>query len=119
MKPTRSAVGVAAIVAVALVGPAQSSHQPSAPPTKVKVVMSDYAFALSRKSIMHGKAVFDVVNVGEVVHDFKIAGRKTPYYTSGQSGKLTVVLRTPGRYRFVCTVPGHIAAGMKGVLIVR
>ena len=81
--------------------------------------MSDYAFALSKKKIVHGKAIFDVVNVGEVVHDFKIAGNKTPYITNGQAGKLSVVLKKPGRYPFICTVPGHVAAGMKGVLIVR
>ena len=58
-------------------------------------------------------------SAGEVVHDFKIAGKKTPYFTNGQSGVLRVVFNKPGRYLFVCTVPGHIAAGMKGTLIVR
>jgi hypothetical protein len=81
--------------------------------------MSDYAFALSKQRIVHGKAVFRVSNVGEVVHDFKIAGKKTPIFTNGQSGVLGVAFKKPGKYPFVCTVPGHIAAGMKGVLTVR
>ena len=119
MKPVHIAAGVTVAIALATAGPAASLHSPSAPPAKVKVVMSDYAFALSKKSLVHGKAVFSVVNVGEVVHDFKIAGKKTPYFTKGQSGVLSVALRKPGRYSFICTVPGHVAAGMKGVLIVR
>jgi uncharacterized cupredoxin-like copper-binding protein len=107
------------VIALAAAGPAASSHAPSAAPTKVKVVMTDYAFALSKKSIVHGKAAFRVVNVGEVVHDFKINGKKTPYYTNGQGGVISVAFKKPGRYAFICTVPGHVAAGMKGVLIVR
>ena len=81
--------------------------------------MTDYAFALSKQRLVHGKVVFRVVNTGEVVHDFKIAGKKTPIFTNGQSGLLRVAFKKPGRYPFVCTVPGHIAAGMKGTLIVR
>jgi len=111
----------AAPLAVALVaaGPAVSSRASSAAPTEVKVVMTDYAFALSKQRLMHGKVVFRVVNAGEVIHDFKIAGKKTPIFTKGQSGVLSVAFKKPGRYPFVCTVPGHIAAGMKGVLTVR
>lgn len=114
-------VFVAAPLAVVLVaaGPAASAHAPSAPPKAVKVVMTDFAFALSKKSVVHGKVVFRVVNTGEIVHDFKIAGKKTPIFTTGQSGLLRVAFKKPGRYPFVCTVPGHIAAGMKGKLIVR
>ena len=119
MKSARILAAAPLAVALVAAGPATSAHSPTAPPTTVKVVMSDYAFALSKKRIVHGKAVFQVVNVGEVVHDFKIAGKKTPYYTTGQSGVLKVAITKPGRYPFVCTVPGHIAAGMKGVLTVR
>ena len=113
----KTVLAAAASLAVAMVaaGPAASSH-PSATPTTVKVNMTDYAFALSKKRIVHGKAVFRVVNTGEVVHDFKIAGKKTPIYVTGSSGVLRVVLKKPGLYTYVCTVPGHIAAGMKGTL---
>ena len=30
-----------------------------------------------------------------------------------------VVPKTPGKYTFICTFPGHYAAGMKGVLVVK
>ncbi|TMK70873.1 MAG: hypothetical protein E6G50_07200 [Actinobacteria bacterium] len=33
----------------------------------------------------------------------------------GKTGKLVVTL-TKGKKKYLCTVPGHAAAGMKGVL---
>jgi uncharacterized cupredoxin-like copper-binding protein len=119
MKSARILAAAPLAVALVAVGPATSAHSPTAPPTTVKVVMTDYDFALSKKRIVHGKAVFRVVNTGEVIHVFKIAGKKTAIFTTGQSGLLRVALKKPGRYLFVCTVPGHIAAGMKGTLTVR
>jgi uncharacterized cupredoxin-like copper-binding protein len=47
-------------------------------------------------------------------HDFKIAGKKTALLKHGQTAKLTVTLKA-GKYPYSCTVPGHAAAGMKGV----
>jgi uncharacterized cupredoxin-like copper-binding protein len=37
----------------------------------------------------------------------------------GKSVKLPVRFTKKGRYPFVCTVPGHEDAGMKGVFTVR
>ena len=37
----------------------------------------------------------------------------------GDSAKLTVKFTKAGNYSYVCTVPGHAAAGMKGVFIVK
>jgi uncharacterized cupredoxin-like copper-binding protein len=34
----------------------------------------------------------------------------------GQTAKLTVTFTKAGSYPYLCTVPGHAAAGMKGVL---
>ena len=54
---------------------------------------------------------------GPVKHDLAIKGqkKKTPQITGGKSAKLTLTLKK-GTYTFYCTVPGHEAAGMKGVL---
>jgi plastocyanin len=119
MKPARFLAAAPLALALVAAGPAASSHAPTAKPTTVKVVMTDYDFALSKQRLIHGKVVFRVVNTGEVVHDFKIAGKKTPIFTTGQSGALSVAFKKPGKYTFICTVPGHVAAGMKGVLTVR
>ena len=82
--------------------------------TTVKVTAKEFKFVLSRKSAPHGKVIFKVVNKGKVKHDFKIAGKKTVMLKPGKSATLTVTLKKGKKYPYVCTVPGHAAAGMKG-----
>jgi cytochrome c6 len=60
--------------------------------------------------------IFTVVNKGKVAHDFKIAGKKTKRLAPGEKAKLTVEFKKNGRFSYICTVPGHAAAGMKGKL---
>jgi uncharacterized cupredoxin-like copper-binding protein len=81
--------------------------------TTIKVSASEFKFVLSKKSAHHGTIVFTVVNKGHTRHDFKIAGKKTPMLSPGKKATLRVKLKT-GRYKYLCTVPGHAAAGMKG-----
>jgi uncharacterized cupredoxin-like copper-binding protein len=99
--------------------PASGTAVAGHPPHTVAVSMKDFKFALSKRAVPHGLAVFKVRNDGKVIHDFKIAGKKTPIYTSGRGGLLRVRIDKAGRYKYVCTVPGHVAAGMWGVLVVR
>ena len=86
--------------------------------TSVRVTAVEFRFKLSKKRAHVGTVVFRVVNHGKLAHDFKIAGRKTPLIKPGKTAVLRVVFRKAGHYRYVCTVPGHAAAGMKGVLTV-
>ncbi len=78
-----------------------------------------FSFTLSRKVVPKGTVVFKVTNKGSIAHDFKIAGKKTPNLAAGKSATLRVVFAKAGRYPFLCTLKGHAAAGMKGVLTVR
>jgi uncharacterized cupredoxin-like copper-binding protein len=87
--------------------------------TTISVSGKEFSFTLSKKSGRHGTFVFKFRNVGALAHDFKIAGKKTPLVQPGASAKLTVKITKPGRYRYLCTVPGHAAAGMKGTFVVR
>jgi uncharacterized cupredoxin-like copper-binding protein len=59
--------------------------------------------------------IFKVKNVGAISHDFSIHGRKTKLLSHGQSDTLRVTFLRKGTYAYSCTVPGHAAAGMKGV----
>jgi uncharacterized cupredoxin-like copper-binding protein len=83
----------------------------------VLVTASEFKFALSRTSVPHGKIVFTLVNKGKIAHNFFIDGKSTPLVSPGEKTKLTVVLGS-GKLPYVCTVPGHAAAGMKGTLTV-
>jgi hypothetical protein len=45
--------------------------------TTVTVKASEFKFVLSKRVVPRGTVIFKVTNVGKVVHDFKIAGKKT------------------------------------------
>jgi uncharacterized cupredoxin-like copper-binding protein len=81
----------------------------------VNVAASEFKFVLSAKSAKRGIVIFKVKNVGKITHDFQINGRKTKQLSPGQSDTLRVTFLRKGAYPYSCTVPGHAAAGMKGV----
>ena len=77
---------------------------------------AEFHFVLSKKTVKHGAVTFKVVNKGNLPHDFKIAGKKTKLISPGKSATLKVTFKKAGKYAYLCTVPGHAAAGMKGTL---
>jgi plastocyanin len=101
--------------------------------TVIKVIAgkpSELAFRLSKSSTLPlGLITFDVSNEGLSPHDFELCrvpttnaarnscvGVKTPVLKPGQSAKLVVKITKKGMYEYVCTQPGHAAAGMKGLI---
>jgi nitrite reductase (NO-forming) len=62
-------------------------------------------------------------NDGGMPHDFVITdGVSSPVKVVAQGGQTahgTFTIDTPGTYTFVCSVPGHAAAGMRGSITVR
>jgi hypothetical protein len=72
-----------------------------------------------------------VTNLGVAFHNFKVCtipvpgpagaknvcfGKGTPILKHGQSATLKLTFSLAGKYEFLCTVTGHAAAGMKGLL---
>jgi uncharacterized cupredoxin-like copper-binding protein len=110
---------VVAVVAVGLVSAAVAVARPAGrattAATTVTVTMKEFKFILSKKSVPHGKVTFTLVNKGALAHDFKIGPKKSALIAAGKRGKLVVTL-AKGNRPYKCTVPGHAAAGMKGVL---
>jgi uncharacterized cupredoxin-like copper-binding protein len=116
MKRIVSLVVVVAVAAAALFAVVAYGRGSSATATTVKVTAKDtFRFVLSRRSAPHGKVTFNVTNKGRLRHDFKIAGKKTKLLKHNQTATLTVTLAKGKKYTYLCTVPGHAAAGMKGV----
>lgn len=110
------ALAAAGIIAGAL-APVSSASQvkSSATSTAITVTASEFKFALSKRTVPTGSTViFTVINKGKIAHDFKIAGKKTPSLAPGSSAKLTVTFAKKGQSAYLCTLPGHPAAGMKG-----
>jgi nitrite reductase (NO-forming) len=120
--------GVIALVAAipALAGPS------SAKAASIKVSVKntkEFAFTLAPKSAAHGVITFTISNGGNLPHDFELCskpssspsatsctGKKTALISPGATAKLTVAVAKAGTYEYLCTVPGHAAAGMKGLL---
>jgi uncharacterized cupredoxin-like copper-binding protein len=59
-------------------------------------------------------------NGGNIPHDFTLAGGASgPVKLEAQGGQTargTFTIDTPGTYAYVCGVPGHAAAGMRGTI---
>jgi uncharacterized cupredoxin-like copper-binding protein len=109
----------ASVVAQASRGPERSNAaQRPALLKRVTVAASEFKFVLSSKTAKRGVVVFKVTNVGKIQHDFQINGRKTKMLSHGQSDTLRVTFVRKGSYPYKCTVPGHAAAGMKGVFTI-
>jgi len=106
-----AALALSAVAAPTLVQAQATAHTAAA---SVSVTATDFHFALSKKSAAPGKVTFKITNKGAVQHDFKINGVKSKLISPHQSASLTVTFKKAGSYPYMCTVPGHAAAGMKG-----
>lgn len=127
MKQYFAAGAIAILGSLSLLLPAAVGAAPAQ--TTVTVTAgkpSEFRFALSKKSFPHGTVVFKLTNGGAIPHDLKICaspkgglansctGEVTRLISPGQAVTLTYTFKTKGIYEYLCTVPGHPAAGMKG-----
>jgi uncharacterized cupredoxin-like copper-binding protein len=126
------AVGLAIWALPATAHPAKQAKQTAAKVTTITVTMgkpSEFAFTLSKSSnVAVGAVTFKVTNKGKIGHSFKVCtkavttakanacvGTATKVLNAGQSQTITVTL-AKGKFEFLCTVSGHAAGGMKGLL---
>ena len=113
------AVAIAALVFVPI-GSAHPDKSAAVTATTIRVSGGEFFLKLSTRTLAKpGKVTFVFRNVGHVLHDFKINGKKTPLIQPGKTARLVVTFKKKGKYRYLCTVPGHAAAGMKGTVTVR
>jgi iron uptake system component EfeO len=69
------------------------------------------------KPVKHGLIRFVVKNNGKLPHNFVIGGQQTIVLSAGKTGAINVALKK-GKYKYICSITGHAALGMKGVLTV-
>jgi uncharacterized cupredoxin-like copper-binding protein len=114
-----AAIGVFGATTAAGQAPAAAKAPQSVALLKtITVSAKEFKFTLSAKSAKRGIVVFKVTNTGALQHDFSIKGRKTKLLSHGKSDTLRVTFLKKGTYPYKCTVPGHAAAGMKGVFTI-
>lgn len=106
--------GLVAIAALTLALPALARQDATTNVTVNAGSPSEFAFKLSKTAAKRGTVVFKLVNQGDIKHNFKIGGKKTPAIASGKSATLSLTTTKVGSYPYLCTLPGHAAAGMKG-----
>ena len=92
-------------------------------PARVQVTAKEFFLALSRRSIVAGPAIVELVNFGEDAHDVRLRRDggtrvyRTPAVEPGAYFDLEVTL-APGRYRLWCGIANHRALGMSAALTV-
>ena len=89
---------------------------------------AEFHFIVSPSTVKSGVIVFKITNKGKLPHDFKLCskassslgnscnGRSSGQISPGQSKTLRVSVLRKGSYEYLCTLPGHAAGGMKGLL---
>lgn len=85
---------------------------------------TEFAFQPNAPSARAGELTFVVRNAGRIEHNFVLqnaAGETVaniPIIAAGGTERVSANLQ-PGRYRIVCSLPGHPEAGMVGTLEIR
>jgi uncharacterized cupredoxin-like copper-binding protein len=91
---------------------------------------AEFNFNVSSQILAVGTVVFNISNGGNLPHDLEICstpgtlnvdscdGSTSAIVSPGSSGTFSVTFTTPGSYEYLCPIPGHAAAGMKGFFVV-
>ena len=131
VKVVIACVAALAVSSALIAAAAAGTTGATASRTSVSVIAgkpSEFKFKLSATSVPHGLVRFNVANQGLLPHTFKICsapnrplvdtcnGTGSQMLSPGTGTSMTVSLLRKGSYEYLCTVPGHAAAGMKGIL---
>ena len=93
--------------------------------TAVGLGEREWRITLYRGTVPTGRVAFNVRNFGEDGHDLAVrtaSGRvlgALGEISPGDTARLSVRLRKPGRYRLFCSLAGHEAKGMRALLRVK
>lgn len=120
------ALGLALLLAVSLgiLGGGREGNDSS---TSVEIIMEDLRFTPNQLSVKAGVPLMvRLVNRGLERHDLNFPSLHMPglegvesILAPGETRTVTLQFDQPGEHTFICTLPGHAAAGMTGAVIVR
>jgi plastocyanin len=125
---------VAMVVLVASLALTACGGSGSAGSTSITTTMTDFHFEPTTWTVPAGKEItLKLVNNGSVEHDWVLLQKPvTPpaeqnssnelFSAQANAGETKTVTFTapsaPGEYKVICTIPGHLEAGMSGKLVV-
>jgi uncharacterized cupredoxin-like copper-binding protein len=115
---------------------AHASSNSSTQPAKATIITvvagkpSELRFQLSKSTKLEvGTYTFKVTNKGLGFHTFKFCttpvktsakntctGKVTKTLHPGETASFTVKITKAGKYEYLCSIPGHAAGGMKGLI---
>src|SRR4051812_18375780 len=112
-------VGVAPAV-VPAIGQQQATAPAPAAPVDLKVEAKEWALTLGQQQVPAGaKVTVTLTNTGAIQHDFTLPAANFKLVADpGKSATGSFTLDKPGTYNYLCSIPGHEMAGMKGTLTV-
>jgi plastocyanin len=94
----------------------------------------EFGYTFSTKTVPTGTVTFSVTDKGALPHDLKICSKaltasqmkslpnscagtgSAQASPEGMAVTLKYTFKTKGSYEYLCTLPGHAAGGMKGIL---
>ncbi len=120
-----TAVVVILMAGLMLVGGAPGQAAPKAQLVQVVAgsAQNEFVFTPKEVTVLAGQPVtLTVTNKGKIDHDFGVEALGVKSHTLIPPGKSASLEFTPtkkGSLEFVCSIPGHKEAGMKGVIIVK
>lgn len=118
--PARVLLGVAAALGAGLVGASvvAGGDLPEAGPEDIRLVSENVAFSQSELTAPAGRVTVELSNRDLFWHTFTIDELGVDLLVPVHGQRSESFAAPPGTYRFVCRIPGHVAAGMEGTLTV-
>jgi ZIP family zinc transporter len=91
------------------------------PTETFQVEATEFHFSPSNFTVNAGGTIrFEIRNTGKETHEFELPELKLEaVIPPGDKATLTIPKAAPGLYKIECDLPGHVAKGMTGELLVR
>jgi len=88
--------------------------------TETRVEAIDFAFVPAELRLQAGEPVNIVLESTQGGHNLAVdaVGFRLPIVDEGETTRGALTIDEPGTYEFICSVPGHLEAGMRGTIVV-
>ena len=107
------------LILLSLVMPGMPAYADEA--KQVEIISEEFSFSPKKIEVQADQELhITLANHGALAHNitFKDKAVATDTIQGDEKTTTTVTFSEPGQYEFICSVPGHANAGMKGQVVV-